>query len=385
MIIELKRREFLFDLSYIALYVALFIGDIYDLGGLDIFARYLRICSYILIFISCINLKLKRKEFIWMAVVLLVTAMYGIKTGDLYWSILILLIYNSKKGNIDSIFRKSSRIIVTGIIIVLGLCVIGILPDILTSRDTVEQINYNRHSFGFYHSNVLPLLIFYLEVYYICLKKDKAKSSVITLFMIIAGIVSLFCRSRNALILSFALSFVVVFMKVVKKEHRGLYKVTIWSIPCMSIFSFAMLFLLLKGGIWNTVDSFFSGRFRLAIFKMRRVGLHFINIMSEQDFINDNIAYVNGKHLDSVALDNGYLYVILRYGLLILLFYFIIAYLLAQKNKKCASVLVAIITVFIANFVDNDLVDYSFLPFILWAFNDWRANNIIKNMKEKVD
>lgn len=82
------------------------------------------------------------------------------KTGDLYWSILILLIYNSKRAKIENIYKMSLRIIVLGIISVLVLCVVGVLPDVLTSRNTVEQINYNRHSLGFYHSNVLPLLIF---------------------------------------------------------------------------------------------------------------------------------------------------------------------------------------------------------------------------------
>ena len=74
----------------------------------------------------------------------------------------------------------------------------------------------------------------------------------------------------------------------------------------------------------------------------------------------------------------------LRYGFLVLAFYFIVAFLLADKNKRNGCVLYAIIIVFIINFVDNDLVDYSFLPFILWAFNDWKTNRIVTNVKEKL-
>ena len=145
------------------------------------------------------------------------------------------------------------------------------------------------------------------------------------------------------------------------------------------------MFLLLRGGIWNTIDTFFSGRFRLAIFKMRRIGFHFINIMSNENFINDNITYANGQNLSTVVLDNGYLYIILRYGILFLFFYFFIAYLLAKKNKKNICILGTIVMVFIANFVDNDLVDYSFLPFILWAFNDFGTNKVIKNLRVKFE
>ena len=100
---------------------------------------------------------------------------------------------------------------------------------------------------------------------------------------------------------------------------------------------------------------------------------------------NDNITYANGQNLSTVVLDNGYLYIILRYGILVLFFYFFIAYLLAQKNKKNICILGTIVMVFIANFVDNDLVDYSFLPFILWAFNDFGTNKVIKNLRVKFE
>ena len=72
MIIKSKKSEILFYLSYIILYISLFIGDIYNIGNMDILARYLRICSYILIFISCINLRLGRKEFLLMIIFLTV-------------------------------------------------------------------------------------------------------------------------------------------------------------------------------------------------------------------------------------------------------------------------------------------------------------------------
>ena len=52
MVTKIKKNEILFYLSYIILYISLFIGDVYNIGGLDILARYLRICSYILIAIS---------------------------------------------------------------------------------------------------------------------------------------------------------------------------------------------------------------------------------------------------------------------------------------------------------------------------------------------
>lgn len=241
MVTKIKKNEILFYLSYIILYISLFIGDVYNIGGLDILARYLRICSYILIAISCFNLRFVKKEFLQMMVIFMITLLYAMKTEDLYWSILILLIYNSKKINIESVYRISLRIIIIGIISVLFLCLIGILPDILTSRDTLEQIDYNRHSLGFYHSNVFPLLIFYLEVYYICIVKEKVRDSVIVLFMIFAVIVNVFCRSRNAIIISLLLSvFVILAKKKENGENKLLYHAT-FSPLIISILLFGCL------------------------------------------------------------------------------------------------------------------------------------------------
>lgn len=381
---KLQKKEAVIYLSYIMLYISLFMGDVYALCDMDGVTRALRLGSYVLIIVASINLKLTKNDFAHFGIVLMMTLLYGIKTGDWYWSILILFIYNTKKINNRTIYEISYKIIVTGIIIVLACCALGVLPDVLTSRNTIENINYNRHSFGFYHSNVLPLLIFYLEVYYICIHKNKTKNSVIMCYMIVASIFGFFCKSRNALISSIILSLFVIFEKRKSRSGHGfLYKIAVIAVPCMSFFSFAMMFLLLKGGIWDTIDGAFSGRFRLAIFKMRRIGIHLVNIMSNEDFLRDNIFYVNGRTLDTIVLDNGYLYVMLRYGILILIFYFIVAYLLADKNRKSGCVLGAIIAVFVINFVDNDLADYSFLPFILWAFNDWKDNRTIRNMKEK--
>ena len=107
--------------------------------------------------------------------------------------------------------------------------------------------------------------------------------------------------------------------------------------------------------------------------------------MSNESFVKDNTTYVDGKDISSIVLDNGYLYIILRYGILILFVYFLIAYRLAKTNKRNVCILGTLMAVFWINFVDNDLVDYSFLPFILWAFNDVRVDSIIKNVEKKVD
>lgn len=386
---KIQKTDLLFYSSYIFLYISLFLGDIYDPGVLDGISRFIRLISYGLVVLYFFFYKSRARDFLKFTIILAGTLLYGFKTGDLYWSTLFILIYCAKQINIDSIFNISSKILMSGITIVLICCAFGLLPDVITARDSINTNEFIRHSLGFYHSNVLPLLVFYLEVYYIFMRKNKVKKTVISLFLIIALSLNIICNSRNAFFLCLFLSVFVLYEKFVGVKattKRILSIVTKYSVPVMAIFSGAMMYLLLKGGIWEKVDAIFSGRFRLAIFKMRRVGLHLINFMSNESFIRDNITYVNGKELDSVVLDNGYLYVMLRYGILILLFYFVLAILLSNKAKNNTYVLVVFLAVFVANFVDNDLVDYSFLPFILVAFNNFglaKKNDIGKTLKNK--
>lgn len=378
----IKKRELAFCVSFTLLYISLFMGDIYEVGGLGSLARWIRLASYIFIVISAFNLKMKFNEWVVFAVILIGTLLYGGYTGDLYWSTLVFMIYGAKDIEKNRFFSLGFKILLTGTLIVVCFCFIGVIPDALTVRDTTISNSFQRHSFGFYHSNVLPLVVFYLEAYYVFMKKNCVNILYIMGFGAIAFALYLLCNSRNAFFLSafFTLSIIIEKnFKVLSKIKNILYLLDTYIVVLMSMFSVAMLYLLLKGGIWDKIDNLFSGRFRLAIFKMRRVGLHLINIMSNDDFVTDNIQYVNGTFFNTLTVDNGYLYVILRYGLLVIFFYIVVAVLLASKAETDSYMLITILMVFVANFIDNDLVDYSFLPFILYTFNGMKIRKGGKN------
>ena len=59
-----KKNELLFYLSYICLYISLFIGDIYSVWKLADIAKAIRLISYGMIFISIFYFKLKAKDMI---------------------------------------------------------------------------------------------------------------------------------------------------------------------------------------------------------------------------------------------------------------------------------------------------------------------------------
>lgn len=343
----------------------MFIGDIYDKNGtLDTITKAIKIIAYIILLVSFFYSKRTLKEIFTFSTFFIVSLTFFVTTRDLYWSILALFIINAIDCDSDSLFKIGIFVMTLGSLVTLTFCFLGILPDVMTSRDHlgIEL----RHSFGFYHSNVLPLLVLYIEIYYIFIYQSKAKHRFIVLMLFINYLLNIMCNSRNAFYLCAILSFAVIYIKhfpLNKYITKSLTIITKYSVLLMSIFSYAMIFLLLRGGVYDKIDSFFSGRFRNAIFKMRSVGIHLVTFMSNEDYFRDGI-----------TLDNGYLYIILRYGIVMVIFFVIVNYFLVNKVGNNPFALIALLVLFIANFIDNDLVDYGFFPFIIFTFN--RANFI---------
>ncbi len=371
--IKVKKKDLFFYLSYICLYVSLFLNDVYSTHVISAASRILKILAYSFVVMQVFIHRRKAKEWHKFVLIFLLTLFYGLRTGDLYGSILVTFIFASRDIEQDKTIKISMQILLWGTLAVLILCCAGFLPDVLTARNTSIPDSFTRHSLGFYHSNVMPLVILYLELYYVLCKRNKLKLSLILVFFAVQMFLYWLCNSRNAFGLVFLFTVLILAEKytgAIGSFKKLFYIIVKYCLTIMSIFSFAMMFLLVKGGFWNVIDDFFSGRFRLSIFKMRRIGLHLINFMSNQDYASDFIYYADNTLLDTVVIDNGYLYVILRYGILAILFYVAISFLLAKKFENDIYALIVLLIVFAANFVDNDLVDYSFLAFILLAFNN---------------
>lgn len=369
---SVKKSEISFLFCYALMYISLFIGDIYDFGGLDAIAKKIRLLVYIIIIIQIFKTKFNRNTIALFVILFSLSAGMAIITKDFYWSILVLFIFSSRDIIPDKIMKISFYLLLTLAITTLVLCVIGILPDKITARGIVVSADDSRHAFGFYHSNVLPLIVLYIELYYVFVKKLELKYKDIIIFMIISMVLKGLCNSRNAFLLSLFFSILLMFSIKFKIKNDGFKRILSYlssiSVIIYSLFSIFGMLYVIKGGIWEKLDNILSGRFRLGHLKLQSTGFHIINLMSNHHFFKDEI-----------VCDNGYIYIMLRYGIVFILFYFMVALFLTRKLKQSVTALVVINIMFLANFIDNDLVDYSVLPFILIAFNKESILNPIKN------
>lgn len=371
---KIRKNELFFLFPYLLLYLSFFLGDTYIRDDVMSLARYMRLVSYFLLVLCTLNMKFKIRKMWTFAAILSVTLIFAFITRDFYWSVIVILIFQAQDILPDNIIKISMRILLLSTLTVTAFCIMGILPDRMTSRDTINFISYTRHSFGFYHSNVLPLILLYLELYYIFIMGEKSNYGLLILFILTGLVINYLCDSRNAFYLCIFVNITVIILKLIKSENilrTCLHIIARLSVPFLFGFSYLMMVLLAHGGIWDRVDYIFSGRFRAGVLKMRDVGLHWINFMSNKEFFSDGI-----------VCDNGYIYILMRYGILSILFYFLISEKIVSKYKRDKFVLVVITVMFFANFIDNDLVDYLVLPFILIAFNS--SGRTVKNEKIKL-
>lgn len=357
---KVKVNDLVFDIAYIFLFFSFFLGDVeIQIGNVGSIMRYV---TYVLLLVQFISLsKFKVEELLWLSVLFFLGILFFLITGDFYWAVVVLIIYNTKKLDDNRLVKFEMNLLIVATITVLLLCTLGILPDILTAREGAEYVG-TRHSFGFYHSNVLPLIILYIGVYYVWLKQEKTNLLFIFIWFLTEVTLYKLCVSRNAFYLSILFaSFVLIVRKIRIKRNVWslLEKIEKILVPLYATFSVSMFFLLMKGGIYDKLDSVFSGRFRAGIYKMRNIGIGLIRFISYEDYMKDNI-----------IIDNGYLYVMLRYGMLFIVFYALLNYMVVKKANKNPYKLICIFIVLTANLIDNDLVDYSFLPFIIIAFSD---------------
>jgi hypothetical protein len=119
------------------------------------------------------------------------------------------------------------------------------------------------------------------------------------------------------------------------------------------------MFIVTKFEFMHKIDLLFSYRLISSSWKMNRVGLKIINLMHNNEFYGN----------DSFVVDNGYLFIALRFGLVILIGLFVISFLLQKRYKNDLFVESCLIAVFVLAFIDNDFLSYGFLPILIAAVN----------------
>ena len=375
--IRIQKEKSTFVLCFIMFFVSLFMEDIafmnFDYNFL------VKVMKTIVIIVSTIIL-LKQK---WEKVDLLkafTVIGFGflvlLFTGDFFWLIATLLAFASRNIDKKTIFKTSLILIILLSLITFVLWMTGILPNIYTYRNDPSGIK--RYSFGFSHSAVLPLCIFYLSTYYVMMKKDEKCKIAILLLLGLSSIAAfIFCGSRNGL-LSTIFVVTLTILEPLLHNNKIIMKTLSFLAKHIGIICFAIAILpgLLRyygvfNNFWDSFDTVFTNRSSTASSAVSTYGIHLFNNMSYNDFANKTIS-VGLVGWNGIVLDSAYVYILIRYGVIVLAFLWLILKSLYEDNSKSYKGYIIIILIALANVIDNDLISYGALPFILIGIRSLR-------------
>lgn len=285
-----------------------------------------------------------------------------------------ILSFYAYKINDKTIIHLTLKIVLISTITVILLQFAGVFENVLTKR-WIYSNEAGRKSYGFVHSNVLPLIFMYITAYSLIIKNKTIKFRYLFIYALIAILIFTQCDSRNALFVTLLMCVLVLLNKYLVKSRR-LKKVVgflaKYIVAICAIFSIIGALLITKIPILNQIDSLLSNRFSYSLQMIERYGLNLVTHI-------DNEVYLS----NSVILDNGYLLTTIRYGLVYVIVLVIISYFLGKKIQDNVFFSIVMVAIAMSNFIDNDLFDYSCLPFLLIAIKATLGSRSLKALKKK--
>lgn len=379
-----KSNNFVFAVSYSFFFVSYFLLDIeqetYDFGTVSSLIRYLSLlfgCVGILI----LN-KLNMASILSFFTVLSFGAFSFATTHTTFFLGLGILCLYAMNINNKDIIDISLRMLIALTTVVILLQLGGVLENVQTMRwaNSREAV---RNSFGFYHSNVLPLIFMYITAYLVALKNDSINAISLYVIMAIALFLYFECNSRNAFLSTEAICVVVILKKkkcgITNKVEKIIAFCSKYMIAFCSTMSILGALLYNISDLLKKYDYYFSNRFKSSYRMIEKYGLHLIAHINRIEY-SENAAII----------DNGYLLVSIRFGLLYVVLLCLLGHFLGRKIQSNFYSCVVFTIIALANFIDNDLFDYSCLPFLLIAIKsifikDNQQINILHHVKNMLN
>lgn len=368
---KIYKKEIIFLLSYICFFSSLFLSVVGIASELDKLTKSLRYISYLLAFIQLLMHKEKYKQFIMELVIFALTMIFFVHTKDIYLPMLAVLIFGSRDSTEERVCNVSLNLLIIGTALVVIGNLVGFIPDIMTAK--AFSTDLTRHSYGFYHSNVLPNNLLMIEILAVWKYKEKLSNIIVLLFLLLHIFIYSLTRSRMSLVVSIIITLSLIVLKskfLSSKVNNKLSIIAYFITPIFTIASVVFMLMVRTNSLVSKIDLYFSNRFWAAFLKVSRVGIKLFNFSSNEVFYKDEL-----------VIDNGYLFLLMRYGIIALLAINIISVIMVKKNKYQMYHLICVISVFTIAFIDNSFLSYRFLPFLIFTF--MRLKNNLKYDKEK--
>lgn len=326
-------------------------------------------CLIINVMVNTALFGLTNRKIIFLLVSLPLLIGIALNSGTLIIMLFLFILgYPSGLNSVD-LSKHVYRTIICITLLIIFLSMIGVLNDAISLRLS-GQI---RHSFGFADANTLGniVIITLLLKLYSSWKKWRLKDRII--WGVIIGITFVYINSRMSFFLSIVLLLILLMYKrnyISVNLKKNLYKLPfiLFIIGAVLTVVITFYFDFNKGKLYIAIDNMSSHRLYYMLTFFENYGIHWWGNSAVQ-FITRTQERYSGGYLTWMGLDNSYMFILIRYGI-ICLFLIALMYYFAEKNveksKNFGGLLYLIAFAIIGlteNYMMNIALNFSFFIF----------------------
>lgn len=273
-----------------------------------------------------------------------------LKLNDFTVLKLLLLLVSLKNIPFEDFVKKEFKIRSFMFLMVFILSLVGFsIGNYFFVRGSIK-----RYTLGFSHPNIAGFYLFLLAVEYIYINRKKMKFQNYIFPIIMAVLIQVLTNSRTSFL---ALIFVILAVLYINNSNNRLFNSKVFK------FFGSNLFIILSLIIYIVVYLYNSGN---------ELAINLNELLSNRifyytNFINKYQIKLFGNSFDTYILDNSYLHLLLRFGLVTYIFY----YLIFSKKikdaflKKDYTLVIIFIVMLFFGLMENSIYKSTFNIFLL--------------------
>lgn len=335
---------------------------------IDILNKAVNWLVFILLMLQIIFMQsYKRSELMFIILITLPVIISTELSGNRSLLSVWMFIVGAKKISFDRIIQIAYRILLIMVPIVILLRLVGFIDDYTMMRGA-----FIRYSLGFSHPNQLGLRVFQLTVCHCYVNKDKL--NIRNYFFVFLTILFTIVvpNSQTAYICLIAFLIAILFLKYIESQRQIIVEIFARSLVAgallLNVLSIVLAYIdVNKSIILSQIDQWMSSRFSWCHRVWQIYGVSFWG--QKVYVLGEEIKLVGIKN--RLWLDNAYVSILLRYGILVFLIVsFAYLYLIrSMKTRKEYVLLIILFLYSLYGLMENGLFMLSHNIFLL-AFSD---------------
>ena len=322
----------------------------------------------------------------WKVILLLIFSMVlSVKADGVWFTDAVWIICSLKHVDYKALLKCVFFALMMSLTCIVGLCYIGKLSDDLFFRGE----GLIRHSFGYQHPNTLAIRVFELCAIFVCIMQKKLRYVHSVIFMVLTLIVKYYTDCTTAGMMLGILSLSIIFICYAnnsKNRRVGLIrkfvrfcmdkmKYMVYILPVLTI-----VFVLKSSWLQSMAKGTLLSRIIQARLYYSKYGISLLGSRLQVNNQNKNWSLIS----DLYTLDNGYMYMLLGYGIIAfaLFIYVEVRLFVLFARKKNYTILTVLALYAVYGFMETMLIRIDtnftllFIGICLWENNRKKIDDI---------